>query len=272
MVHLLSFEFSPPQAQLLTWLFFLLLPLVTVINYRFTQQPEGYCAFYYPYDTSTLFFITLGYRYCLDSRWLHYTLWLILSTLNRETSLLLILLIPALHGQRVLLKPLAYLPVAAYLLTRSILFLRLYHLPGHWIEWYLPYHPEPLFFRNMHWLLAENNLFLFIFCFAGLPLFWFAFLDYIPPRYRAVRFVVLIHITCLLLFGLFKEARIFSESVVLLYLPVCVAVCRWLAGRAPYPLLHTSLFALLNRHAVILVQSLLLFAAGPLHVFCTYGL
>ena len=87
-----------------------------------------------------------------------------------------------------------------------------------------------------------------------------------------MRFVVLIHLACLLLFGLFKEARIFSESVVLLYLPVCVAVCRWLTGRTPYPLLHTSLFALLNRHAVILVQSLLLFAAGPLHVFCTQGL
>src|SRR3546814_6252291 len=65
--QLLQLEFSPRQAQLLSWLSILLLPLMTVINYRF--RVYGGAPFFYPSDTASLFFMALGFLLCLRTKW-----------------------------------------------------------------------------------------------------------------------------------------------------------------------------------------------------------
>lgn len=93
--RLLTRHFEFKVAQCLSWLFILLLPLVTVINYRFTTGGEA--TFFFPWDTAALFFIVAGLELCLAGRWFLFIPWVFLATLNRETSIILILFIPALY-------------------------------------------------------------------------------------------------------------------------------------------------------------------------------
>jgi len=265
MFQLLQREFDEKPAYFLTWLFFLLLPLVSVINYRWSRF-NGVCPFYYPYDTSTLFFMTVGYRYCLQARWLSLALWLVLATFNRETSILLILLMPALHGLSVFKQPTAALPLLAYCLTRGVLYVVLQDNEGLWLEFFRVDRSCSLLATNLRWLLTEENVLMFIYCFACLPLYWFAFIDYIPLRYRAVRYVVLVHVISLLLVGVFPEARIFGESVVLMYLPICVAMSRWLHGQEPYRLPNASAFACIDRYAVFIILTACVLCFVPIEV------
>jgi len=263
MLQLLQLEFDDKSAQILTWLFFLLMPLISVVNYNYTRH-NGLCAFYYPYDTSTLFFMTVGYRYCLEARWWPFTLWLVFATVNRETSILLILLIPALHGAPVLRQSVVAWSLLAYAATRCALYGLLHAQQGQW-ACYLDQSSATLFLSNLHWLFVEDNALLFLYCLACLPLFWFVFLDYIPVRYRAVRYVVLVHVLCLLMMGHFKESRIFGESVVLLYLPVCLGVSRWLQGEEPTCQPHLSTFAYVDRYAVFVVLGGLVLCFAPIN-------
>ena len=67
MKQLMQHEFSPRCATVLSWLFLLLLPLETAINYGLLKNyPAPY---YYPYDSATLFFMAAGFWLCLRSQW-----------------------------------------------------------------------------------------------------------------------------------------------------------------------------------------------------------
>lgn len=250
LVRLLMYEFNPRQAQLLSWLFLLLLPLQTVINYRFTTGGEA--TFYYPSDTATLFFMAIGYLFCLRAQWIYFILWVFLATFNRESSILLVLMIPALHWQqrRSVFKPML-LSMLAYLFARLIVLTLLHGVSGQLMEWYFRASSHSYFEVNLLWLLNEQHILLFMFCFAGLPLFWFAFYDYIPLQYRPLRYVVLFYFIGLLMVGNFMEARIFTEILVLLYLPVCVAISRWLAKIQPYYPTTTGFLYYVDRHIVL---------------------
>lgn len=258
LVHLLRCEFSKKQAQALAWLFLLLLPTVMVINYRFTI--DGIAAFYFPYDTPTLFFMTLGFLFCLRAQWWSFLLVVFFATLNRESSFLLILMIPALHWQKLqsVYKQIIG-SVLVYLLARILIVFLMNGIPGSWVEWHFSISNYTHFEANLLWLFQENNLLLFIFCFAGLPLFWFGFYDYIPQVYRPLRYVALLYFLLLLLVGNFFEARIFSEILILMYLPVCVGIYRWLSD---LPLIipenQSGILYYLNRYAVLAVLILTL--------------
>ncbi len=230
LIKLLRLEFNAKQAQLLSWLCILLLPLLTVINYRFSRN--GLAAVFYPADTAALFFMAMGFFLCLQARWRCFVLWVFLATFNRESSILLVLMIPALYWQNCanVLKPTCF-ALLAYLLARILVLQFLHGVPGPLLEWYYQKSAHPNFEINMLWLLNDQNILLFMFCFAGLPLFWFAFFDYIPLQYRPLRYVALVYFLALLLVGNFVEARIFSEILLILYLPVCVAVKNWLLDR-----------------------------------------
>ncbi|TAL59016.1 MAG: hypothetical protein EPN84_12025, partial [Legionella sp.] len=186
LVKLLEEEFSHRQAQLLSWLFLLLLPLMTIINYRFTTGGEA--TFFYPYDTASLFFLAVGFLLCLREQWLYLIPWIFLATFNRESTILLVLLIPALHWQKLrsVIWPLLF-AVLAYVLTRSLVLHFLKDVPGDVVEWYFRKSAHTYFEINLYWLFKMQNILLFLFCFAGLPLFWFAFYDYIPMRFRPLR-------------------------------------------------------------------------------------
>ena len=113
---------------------------------------------------------------------------------------------------------------------------------------------------------------LFLFCFAGLPLLWFAFYDYIPLIYRPLRYLALSYFLMLLLVGNFFEARIFSEILVLLYLPVCVALNRWLGDMKPItPKMDNSVIYYIDRYAVLAVLLFVVAFRQPLKTMVEQG-
>lgn len=247
---LLAYEFPPRQSQYLSWLFILLLPLIMVINYRLTSG--GKAPLYFPYDSASLLFMTVGYLLCLQKRWIYLISWIFLATFNRESSLLLILLIPAIHHQHLkqVIKPTLF-SFLSYCLARAIIFKIYAPFDGDVFEFFI--NGETHFFNNLKWLLDDQNIFIFIFCFAGLPLFWFAFYDYIPSPYSFLRYIAFFYFCSLLLVGNFREARIFLELIILLYLPVCIAINRWGSGLEPYSS-GNNLFGFLyyiNRYCIL---------------------
>lgn len=248
--HLLQTEFSDKQAKALAWLFLLFLPLVTAINYRFPFG--GRATFYFPNDTPTLFFIAIGYLLCLQKKWVYFIGCVFLATLNRESSILLPLLIPTLYLRQFshFLKPFIF-SLFAYMLGRIIVWLLVGHLPGHFVEFYYALQYTH-FHLNMVRLCTGQQLFFFIYCLAGMPLFWFVFYNYIPLRYRPLRYLLLFYFLSLLVVGNFVEARIFGEMVVFLYLPVCVAVKRWLLDEKMDDETGTGILYYLDRYLVIM--------------------
>lgn len=256
-LNLLMEKFFPKRTALfLSWLFILLLPLMSVVNYRFSTQGEA--TFFYPSDTATLFFMTAGILCCLKSRWLLLTGVVFIATFNRESSILLVLLIPTLHWQRLsaVIKPTLW-ALIAYVAARLCVLWLVRDLPGSVVEWYFRASQHTHFIVNLYWLLQEQHLLLFMFCLAGLPWLWFAFYDYIPMQLRPLRWLTLSYFIVLLMVGNFIEARIFHEIIILLYLPVCLAVNNWLTLQLPYPPLVQGWIYYANRYGVVAVLLLI---------------
>ncbi|VEB39488.1 hypothetical protein [Legionella cherrii] len=264
--QLLRFEFNARQAQLLSWLFILLLPLVLVINYRFTVGRAA--TFFYPADTPAIFFTALGFLWCLRAQWLYFVPLVFLATFNRESSILMVLLIPALHWQKLreVFRPLVF-SFFAYITARIIILMSLRGIPGKLIEWNAYNSPNSHFEMNLEWLFADLNLFMFCFCFAGLPLFWFGFYDYIPKTYRPLRYVAAFYFIGLLLVGNFIEPRIFGEIIALLYLPVCIALRNWIADFAPLidDKKTKNYLYFLNRYAILTLFTLIVIFHVPIN-------
>jgi hypothetical protein len=251
MLKLLQYEFSLRQSQVLSWLFLLLLPLNTVINYRFSST--GLATFFFSYDTPSLFFLALGFLLCLRSKWFYFIPLIFIATINRETSLLLVLMIPALHWKNLhgVYKQMVC-ALIVYLLARWLVLSFLHDTEGSLLEWYFRGADHTHFEVNLYWLLNEQNLLLFMFCFAGLPLFWFAFYDYIPLLFRPLRYIALLYFIALLAIGNFPEARLFSEIILLLYLPVCIALKRWICDLEPTTTEpSTGLIYYIDRYSVL---------------------
>lgn len=247
---LMRVEFSEKPAKLLSWLFILLLPLVSVINYRFTTN--GIASFFYPWDTATLFFMCMGFLLCLKSKWIYFVPWIFLSTFNRESSVLLVLLIPALYWQQLdqVLKPICF-SLIAFIVARFIVIALVYQHKGAFTELFYYESLQTLFERNYIWLFPQQHILVFIFCFAGLPVAWFTFYDYIPLRYRPIRYVALFYFVGLLMVGNEPEARIYGEILILLYLPVCLAMTRWISNIEPEPVKLNNIIAYIDRFAII---------------------
>ncbi|KTD51915.1 hypothetical protein Lqui_0759 [Legionella quinlivanii] len=250
--HLLRTEFSIDEARLLSWFFLLLLPLMSIINYRFTI--DGEASFFYPADSASLFFMTMGFLFCVKEQWRWLVPLIFIATFNRESSILLVLLIPALHWQQLKkVQAIFGLALITYLLARLLIVLLTYKLPGTYSEFYFRDTSHTHFEANLLWLLEDNNLLFFIYCLCGLPLFWFGFHDYIPPQYQPIRYVALIYFIGLLLVGHFMEARIFNELLILLYIPVSIAVSRWVSGRSPFISAKQHWLYFADRYAVLVI-------------------
>ncbi|STX52622.1 Uncharacterised protein [Legionella busanensis] len=258
---LLQLEFNNKLALLLSWLFFLLLPLCTIINYRFTLQ-GGAAAIFYPYDTPSLFFIILGLYLCLKKNWFWLIVCVFFATLNRESSILIVLLIPALYLRSCkdiskLLVPF-FSCLGAYILARLWLYYLVLNLSGLYTYWYRYDTSVTNFSVNMQWLFADQNIFMFIFAFAGLPLFWFTFYDYIPLKYRRIRYITFFYFLGLLGVGLVAETRIFAEIIVLIYLPICIAISNWLQNNYIVEPQQQGFWYYLNRYIIFLLIILVL--------------
>ena len=249
--QLLLMRFKAEMALLLSWLFILLLPLLYVINYRLTQGINSNV--FYAGDTPSLAFIILGFYFCWQKKWWCLYADIAIATLNRESAVLLVLLIPFMHWDEkhtVWRETLGAL--LCYALIRGIILYFLAGKPGTLVEWYAWGSTTTLFEFNRRWLLEQQYLFLFAFCFAGLPLFWFLLRDYIPPQFLPVRFLVLAYFIGLLMVGHVSESRIYGEIFSLMYLPVCLGMQHWCMGNAPYPR-SSGIRAFFQRHGVLLI-------------------
>lgn len=265
LLRLLQYEFSKRQSQVLSWLFLLLLPLTTVVNYRYTT--DGPATFFFYYDTPTLFFLTMGLYLCLRSNWFYFIPLIFIATINRESSLLLVLIIPALYWKNLHLiyKQLIF-AVIAYVLARWLVLSFLHGTPGVLLEWYFRSSHYTHFQVNLFWLLNLQHILLFMFCFAGLPLFWFAFYDYIPLQFRPLRYVLLLYFMALLMIGNFPEIRLFGEIVLLLYLPVCIALKRWLCNLQPIiPEVSSGVVYYMDRYVILVSLIVVMIFREPLN-------
>lgn len=247
---LLTTAFDPPKAQALSWLFILVLPLITVVNYRFSIHGEA--TLFYPYDTASLFFLATGFLFCLQQRWILFYVLLFLAILNRESSILLVFLIPTLYWQNKssIIKPFV-LSLALYTVTRYAILWLLNGHNGPWIEWYSTMVDLSYFSINLYWLLDYHYLAVFLLCMAGVPYLWFTFYDFIPLRFRPLRYLTLVYFCGLAVFGLFVEARILTEIVVLLYLPVCIAVQNWFDKAEPLVCENKNIVYYIDRYFVL---------------------
>ena len=209
--------------------------------------------------------MAIGLFLCLKEQWILFVPLVFLATLNRESAILLVLMIPALHWQerREIIKPIAY-SLLAYILARLAILWFLAGVPGELMEWYANDGVTTHFAANLHWLLSKQNILLLMFCFAGLPLFWFAFFDYIPRQLRPLRYVALSYFLGLLLVGNFMEARIFNEIVVLLYFPVCIGLKNWLLESDSVLLDNRGFVDYLDRYAVLAVLFVVVIFREPL--------
>lgn len=270
-LQLLRLAFDDKVAKVLNWLFLLILPLMSVINYRFTLYGEA--NFFYVSDSAALFFIAAGMYLCLRQYWYSFFALILVATLNRESAILLVFLIPALYwqqfGEKIRVFTLAAL---VYVLTRLLVIVLTSHLAGTLVEWYFRGSQYTLFITNLTWLLREYNVLFYVYCLSGLPLLFFTFHDYIPKNYLPVRYLALAYWLGLLCVGITMESRIYHEILVLLYLPVCQGVANWLTHPALVKDKETQASWLywLNRYGVILITFATLLLQKPINTLILF--
>lgn len=262
--RLLRLAFNHKTSLVLNWLFILLLPLISVINYRYTLG--GIANFYYACDSASLFFTAAGMYLCLRQQWIWFIALIFIATFNRESAVLLVFLIPALHWPQ-FSKKLTIFVLAAltYLLARVLIFGLTSDLPGTLVEWYFRSSPYSLFITNMTWLIHEAHLLLFSYCFAALPLFCFTFYDFLPKKFRPLRYLVLVYFLGLMSVGILMESRIYHEIMVLLYFPVCIAIANWLRHQPVLTNDENSWSYYLDRYGILLILVAVILLQKPIN-------
>jgi hypothetical protein len=227
--QLFLLHFDKVKSQVMSLVFFLLLIVIYIVNYRFIVFKSA--TFFYPYDTVSLLFIALGFYLILQQKWFALMACILLATFNRESSILIVLLIPTLCVNRAIkwMSPFI-LAMIVYIASRLFIYMILNDAKGAYIEF--NYHQFSHYYANMMWLYAYNGLFFIMACFGFVPVLWFALYDYIPKRYQAIRYLALAYFLGLLFVGNFMEPRIFGEIVMMMYLPVCIALDNWLSSEA----------------------------------------
>jgi len=261
--HLLRLTLDENTSRLLNWLFILLLPLVSVINYRFTL--DGEANFFYPSDSAALFFTAAGMYLCLRQQWYWFIALIFVATFNRESALLLVFLIPVFYWQQFRQKIKVFaLASLSYLVARLTIVWLTSDLPGAFAEWYFRHSHYTHFITNLTWLLREHHLLMFIYCLAGLPLLCFVFHDYIPRKFLPIRYLVLAYFLGLLCVGIFMESRIYHEIMVLLYFPLAIAIVRWLKEE---PVTNESPkgMALVDRYLIFVILLFVLLLQKPIN-------
>jgi hypothetical protein len=206
--------------------FFLVLPLIFLLRFRWSV--------YYPYDTAAMALVTWGILATLRGMWGPLIVLVLVATLNRESSILLIMLFAAIYADR--LKLTRFIAVLAMLVVA--------YLAGRWLTHMItadnpmPYQGQlPLlldddwrFRSNVIWMLNLGNIPLLLSTLAGLPVLVLALKRHVPPHMRRFGIVALTYFSMLLFVGNLYEPRIFGEIVVILYIVGALATLRWIAA------------------------------------------
>lgn len=231
---------------------FLLTHLIYLINYR---QGIGACSgFFYPYDMPALVFLTLGLSFILQKNWRYLYVLLVIATLNRETSLLIVLAVPAIYmgGSVSWKRPFLFL-LSLYSLIRIFLYFLFKHYDGNTMELHafdsggLRLRENIDFLFNRHywlWILSEM---------AYLPVLWLAVNHYIPRLLVRLRFVALFYVLVLFVVGSIPEARIWGEAMVILYFPTALGVISFLNEKPQLNSSHLRFQKKVEHHLVPIV-------------------
>lgn len=266
--QLFKSTFEQRAALLYALLFFIFLTLTFIVNYRFIiYQPA---TLYFPYDTPAMLFTTLGLYLSLQKKFTWLYPLMIIATLNRESSVLILMLLPALYyktdtpWQRPFL-----VSTILYTLVRLIIMLIFKSHSGDWME--LTHHAMhvPHVIKNIAVLLERHAFLWFLAEMAFMPVFWFAVSSYIPKPLRGLRFIALFYIIGLFLVGNILEGRIWGETVALLYFPTMIGVKNWLNDEPVIVPSSLTGKALLLHHAapiITVISSMLAMLAYFYHI------
>ena len=210
-------------------LLLILLSIVYVVNYRLANG--GAVALFYPYDTPALVFTILGLHLSLQKEWSWLYLLMVVATLNRESSLLILLMVPALYlgSESSWQKPTLVLGLV-YLATRYIVSNLLEDKAGVVMEYANQKSGYPHLTENIYFLLQKNYWLWLMNEFVFFPVIWLVLNHYIPRNLLRLRFVAYAYIIGLFIVGNITEARIWGEAVIILYLPILLGIKHWVSG------------------------------------------
>ncbi len=218
-------------------LFVLLLPIAFLLQHRWP--------IFYPYDTPAMAFTAGGLALLVRARWRAAALLCGLAALNRESAILLPAAALALHlgpppvpgdmSQRTWplrqLVPRLLGLLAAVAAVRLAVGLVLQGNPGAPLQWLVDGQPRLL--ANLAWLEEPGHWLHLPAYFGFLPLAWALLHPWMPAPLRRLGWVALAYVGALMWVANIDEPRVYGEAMVLLYLPVAVALARWLRAEQP---------------------------------------
>jgi hypothetical protein len=231
--------FVPPRwAAALAVALFLLLPIPFLLQHRWP--------IFYPYDTPAIAFTAGGVALLVRGRWALAAVLTFFAAVNRESAILLPFAALALFSKikpdpedmplttwplRQLL-PRVLAMFAAFALARGLVAAVLRDNPGAPLQFMVDDSPRLL--QNLAWLEDPRHWFYLPAYFGLLPLAWLLLHAWMPAPLRRLGWVALVYVGALMWVANIDEPRVYGEAIVLLYLPVAVALARWLrSGPAP---------------------------------------
>ena len=222
-------------AAALAVLLVLLLPIAFLLQHRWP--------IFYPYDTPAMAFIAGGVALLLRGRWRAAGALAFLAALNRESAVLVPLAALALHLGPVppdmsfktlpirQLGPRVLGLLAAVAVARLGVSLALHDNPGAPVQLFVDGVPRLLV--NLAWLEEPSHWLRLPAYFGFVPLAWALLHAWMPAPLRRLGWVALAYLGGLMWVANIDEPRVYGEALVLLYLPVAVALARWLRADPP---------------------------------------
>ncbi|MCY1011331.1 hypothetical protein OV079_38390 [Nannocystis pusilla] len=192
-------------------------------------------AVFYPWDTPAMAFTAAGLALVADRRFAAATALCFVAALNRESAALIPAAALALHvgssghvlrDIRGMIRP-ALAMVAAFVAARLAVALALPDNPGPALHFAIGKN-TPRWLHNLEWLAEPVHWLWLPMYFALLPLAWVLLWKTISADHRRLALVALAWFAGLMLVANIYEPRVYGELLVLLYVPVAAAACRWL--------------------------------------------
>ncbi len=221
------------RAYFFSLLFLFLLPFLFLFRFRWPV--------FYPYDTPAIAFALAGTYAFLQHRTLLFLTLIIFATLNRETAVIIPLAAFFLSiggsnfSRRLVLVGAGF---AVHLLTRAFLAWLIAGREGPMMYFYLGMTPR--IWINFCWLLHVDHWPLFLSNLGFMPVLWCALWNFIPLELRRLRFASLLVLIPMFVVGNIYEPRKDGEAFALLYVPVAIALDRWLFEGKPRTLVRKS--------------------------------
>jgi len=207
--------------------FFALLPFAFLLRHKW--------AVFYPWDTPAMAFVAGGLALVGARKFAAAAALCFVAALNRESAILIPAAALALHvgwsghvlkDMREMARPLAAM-LAAYVAGRLAVALALPDNPGAALHFFLG-KDTPRWLHNLEWLAEPVHWLWLPMYFALLPLAWALLWSRISRDHRRLGLVALVWFAALMLVANIYEPRVYGELLVLLYVPVAAAACRWL--------------------------------------------